>query len=123
MEPNQFVEKLKKAQELMKKENYKDAKNLIDQLKVIERDGDFDYSLTHQLYQLDSNVSSLLNQTTLLKYLNNVKKTQESITFEELLKLTKNDLNLDLGILQREIELLILRGVITYKIDGNRLIF
>jgi hypothetical protein len=95
----------------------------LDQLKEIEQKGDFDYSLTHKLYQLDSNTKSLYNQQILMKYLDKLQKEKKTITFEELKALCSEDLNLDIKILRREIELLILRGVLSCKVEGNKIMF
>jgi len=123
MESQEFLNRLIEVQNLMKEEKYKKALILLDQLKEIEQKGDFDYSLTHKLYQLDSNTKSLYNQQILMKYLDKLQKEKKTITFEELKALCSEDLNLDLKILRREIELLILRGVLSCKVEGNKIMF
>jgi hypothetical protein len=57
----------------------------MSQPKAIEKEGEFDYSLTHRLYQLLSNSYSLYNQQIILKVL---KKNQKQK--EKLLKNRKN---------------------------------
>jgi mRNA deadenylase 3'-5' endonuclease subunit Ccr4 len=123
MESQEFLNRLIEVQNLMKEEKYKKALILLDQLKEIEQKGDFDYSLTHKLYQLDSNTKSLYNQQILMKYLDKLQKEKKTITFEELKALCSEDLNLDIKILRREIELLILRGVLSCKVEGNKIMF
>ena len=67
MEPHEFTKQLMEVQELMKTEKYAEALVILSKLKDIEKKGDFDYSLTHKLYQLDSNCHSLYNQEKILK--------------------------------------------------------
>ncbi|MCK4380909.1 MAG: hypothetical protein KAW51_07180, partial [Candidatus Lokiarchaeota archaeon] len=85
----------------------------------------YDYNLTHRLYQLDSNARSLFNQQKILKIINELSSSCDSISFQELNQVLreKNKLNLSNDILQREIEILILRNLISCKIDGEKLIF
>ncbi len=108
----------------MAQEKYSDAIVLINNLKEIDKTNDFDYNLTHQLYQLDSNSRSLYNQKIILKYIQNIPIEQKSITFHELnQKLIENKvLNLSNDILRREIEILILRDLLFCKLDGERII-
>lgn len=122
---NEFLLRLKKAQDLMMEEKYDEALVELYKLRTIEKAGDFDYSLTHKLYQLISNSESLHNQKRLISHVEEVAKTRESISIDELHKLVseKGDLNLSQAILQRELELLILRAIIPYKIVGNELFF
>jgi len=125
MDSEEFFERLGKAQDLMAEEKYIDALNILYKLKEIEQKGEFDYSLTHKLYQLISNSESLLNQTRILKALDEISKKYDSISFDELSKLLEKVQNISLepGILRREIELLILRNKIPYKIETDSLIF
>ena len=123
MESQEFVKQLFEIQELMKEEKYAEALILISKLKEIEKKGDFDYNLTHKLYQLDSNCRSLFNQDKILKQIHAVSQNQNSISFHELKESLKTVLNLDEGLLRREIELLILRGLLNCKIEDNELKF
>ena len=123
METKDFISKLNEVQDLMKEEKYEEALKILDNLKEIERNGDFDYSLTHKLYQYISNSKSLFNQQIILGKITEISKNQPSITFKELNKSIKQDLDLSEDILRREIELLILRGLISIKIEGEKLIF
>lgn len=125
MDSKEFIEILGKAQDLMAEEKYVDALNILYKLKEIEKKGEFDYSLTHKLYQLISNSESLLNQTRILKVLDDTSKEKGSITFDKLSKILEKEQNITLkpGILRREIELLILRNKIPYKIENDSLIF
>ncbi|MFX1258217.1 MAG: hypothetical protein ACFFAN_10180 [Promethearchaeota archaeon] len=120
-----FIHQLEQAQDLMKAKNYKGALNILEKLKVIEENGDFDHNLTHKLYQLISNSRSLLNQQMIFKIIKEIKKKKPLISFEEINKLLKKKENLDLEIdvLKREIEILILRNILSCKIDRNNLIF
>ena len=121
MDRHDFMKQLADISDLMGKEKYQDALILIEKLKEIEKKGDFDYNLTHKLYQLDSNVRSLFNQEVILNQINTLAAKQTSISFKKLHELIKNDLNIDENTLRKEIELLILRDKIKSQIDGNEL--
>ncbi len=125
MDEKEFVEQLNKAQDLMIQEKYNEAINLIEEIKEIEKNSDFNYNLTHRLYQLDSNIHSLFNQQVILNHINEISKKQGSISFQEINLLIKKSTKLDLSddILRREIELLILRNLLNCEIDGNLLKF
>lgn len=124
LDNKEFLNQLNNIKELMAQEKYSDAIVLINNLKEIDKTNDFDYNLTHQLYQLDSNSRSLYNQKIILKYIQNIPIEQKSITFHELnQKLIENKvLNLSNDILRREIEILILRDLLFCKLDGERII-
>ncbi len=124
MNKNDFVSKLSEAQELMRDEKYKQAIIILEKLKVLEKEGDFNYNLTHKLYQLLSNAQSLYNQKIILEDIKSV-SNKNSISFQELNKMLsdKGELNIDIVILGREIEILILRGLLSCKIEGDKLIF
>ena len=125
MDTQDFIRQLNEAQELMKNEKYKEAIILLEKLKMIEKRGDFDYSLTHKLYQLDSNSHSLYNQQIILKHISIISEKQKSISFHDLNKILKEKevINIEEAILIREIELLILRGLLSCKIEGNKIKF
>ena len=123
MDRSNFVEQLAEVSNLMKEEKYQEALIIIENLKEIEKDGDFDYDLIHKLYQLDSNTRSLYNQEIILNQINSLAAKQSSTSFKELHELIKNELTIDEGILRKEIELLILRDKIQIQIDGNELKF
>ncbi|MCK4688412.1 MAG: hypothetical protein KAT66_09805 [Candidatus Lokiarchaeota archaeon] len=125
MNVEDFIKQLNKAQDLMIQEKYNEAINLIEEIKEIEKKSDFDYNLTHRLYQLDSNIHSLYNQQVILNHINDISRKQESISFQEINLLIKKSTKLDLSddILRREIELLILRNLLNCKIDGDLLKF
>ena len=124
MDIENFKYQLNEAQKLMREESYKNALELLTKLKSIEKEKDFDYNITHRLYQLLSNCQSLYNQQVILKCVNNQKLHNEtSITFQDLKKFLKDDLDIEESILGREVELLILRGLLSCKIEGNKIIF
>ena len=123
MDRHDFMKQLADISDLMAEEQYQDALILIEKLKEIEKKGDFDYNLTHKLYQLDSNVRSLFNQEVILNQINTLAAKQTSISFKKLHELIKNDLNIDENTLRKEIELLILRDKIKSQIDGKELKF
>jgi len=108
----------------MKEEKYDDAITLINKLKEIDKNNDFDYTFSHQLYQLDSNARSLFNQQIILKQIQEISSNQTSITFNNLNQLLKQktELNLSNDILRREIEILILRNQLICKLDGENII-
>jgi len=123
MDRHDFMKQLADVSDLMAEEKYQDALILIEELKEIEKKGDFDYNLTHKLYQLDSNVRSLFNQEVIHNQINTLAAKQTSISFNKLHELIKNELNIDENTLRKEIELLILRDKIKSQIDGNELKF
>jgi hypothetical protein len=125
MNPQEMQTKLIEAQNLMSQEKYKEALNLLGELKEIEKSGDFDYNLTHKLYQLISNSKSLLNQQIILKVIKEIQNSKSSISFNELNDILVTDENLEIeeSILKREIEILILRSLLQCKIDRENLIF
>lgn len=123
MDRHDFRKQLADVSDLMAEELYQDALILIEKLKEIEKKGDFDYNLTHKLYQLDSNVRSLFNQEVILNQINTLAAKQTSISFKKLHELIKDDLYIDENTLRKEIELLILRDKIKSHLDGNELKF
>ena len=124
METKEIVKQLNIVRELMKEEKYDDAITLINKLKDLDKNNDFDYTFTHQLYQLDSNARSLFNQQIILKQIQEISSNQTSITFNNLNQLLKQktELNLSNDILRREIEILILRNQLICKLDGENII-
>jgi len=125
MKSQEFIKKLNDVQELMLQEKYKEAILLLGSLKEIEKQGDFDYNLTHRLYQLDSNSHSLYNQQVILKVILTISQKTDSITFAELNNLIKKqeNLDIDISILRREIEILVLRSLLSCKIEENKIYF
>lgn len=123
MDSQDFMKQLIEISDLMAEEKYEDALILLERLKEVERNGDFDYGLTHKLYQLDSNCRSLFNQKIILKQINTIAAQQNSTSFKNLREIIKNELNVDEDTLRKEIELLILTGLLDCKIDGNELKF
>ena len=124
MDIQEFIKQLNQVQELMQKENYKEAISLIERLKYIETESDFNYNLTHRLYQLDSNARSLYNQQQILKIINKLSNSKDSISFQELNNILQKetDLNLSIDILKREIEILILRNQLFCKIEKDSIV-
>ncbi len=125
MNNSEFIKKIQEVQLLMKDEKYQEALIILDKLKEIEKAGNFDYSLTHKLYQLISNSHSLYNQQMVLKVIQKESSQQGSISFSELMKILKNreNIGIDEPILRREIEILILRSLLHCRIEGDELVF
>ena len=125
MDTNDFTKKLSDAQELMRNERYQEALILLGKLKKADNAGDFDYNLTHKLYQLISNSQSLYNQQIVLATIQKISQERKSISFPKLNELVKENDNLEIDeqILRREVEILILRSLIKGKIEGNDLVF
>ena len=127
MDSKEFYNKLMEAQNLMRHEKYKQALTSLEELKQLEKEGDFEYELIHQLYQLDSNAKSFYNQQIILGVLNSntFPPDQKSIDIHDLDKYLKKEVGLDLDIstLKRELELLILRDLISIHIEDNKIIF
>lgn len=124
MDSEDFKLQLNEAQKLMSEESYKQALDLLTKLKSIEKEMDFDYNITHRFYQLLSNCQSLYNQHVILKYIYELKlENKSSIKLQELMQLVKDKIDIDESILGREVELLILRGLLSCKLDKNLIIF
>lgn len=127
MNSKEFYNKLMEAQNLMLSEKYKEALILLEDLKQLEKDGDFEYELIHRLYQLISNANSFYNQQVILGILNSntLNKNQKFIYVEELGEHLKKEagLELDISTLKRELELLVLRDLTSLQIEGNKIIF
>lgn len=127
MNSKEFYNRLMEAQDLMIREKYEQALTLLEELKQLEKEGDFEYELIHQLYQLTSNANSFYNQQIILGILNSNEfpHDQKSIDIQELdgyLK-KKAGLDLDISTLKRELELLILRDLISFRIEGDKIFF
>jgi len=125
MDANDFARDLTDAQELMKNEKYIEALVILNKLKEADKAGDFDYNLTHKLYQLISNSQSLYNQQRVLSVIKKISLEQKSISFIALNEILKKQENVELDelILRREVEILILRSLLDVKINGNDLVF
>lgn len=124
MGTQEFITQLNRAQDLMSQEKYKEAIVLLEELKEIDKETDLNYNLTHRLYQLYSNCQSLYNQKIILRQINEIKsKSKPIITFHELNQMLMGKINLEEKILVREIELLILRGLLSCRIEDNEIIF
>ena len=125
METQEIVKELNNIRELITQEKFADAIVLIEKLKEKDKKSDFDYTYTHQLYQLDSNARSLYNQQIILKRIKEISLNQNSITFRDLNDMLKsnNELNLSEDILRREIEILILRNQLKCKLEGETINF
>lgn len=121
MKEEKFVDELTRAQKLVQDEEYKDAMKLLNDLKKIESEEDFNYNLTHKLYQLISNTESLSNQKIILEMIRDKSDDNNSIEIEDLHNALSNkeSLSLDKSTLKREIELLILRGALEAKLEGD----
>lgn len=127
MNLKEFIKLLNKSRELIGLEKYVEANAILENLKEIEKNGesDFNYNLVHQLYQLDSNCKSAHHQQVILEIIKDIPTGNNSISFEELsnkLKLKEN-LYISEEILRREVEILILRNLLSCKIEKNKLIF
>ena len=126
MNSKEFYNRLMEAENLMIHEKYKEALTLLEELKELEKEGDFEYELIHQLYQLTSNANSFYNQQIILGILNSntISHNQNFIDINELDEYLKKEAGLDLDIstLKRELELLILRDLTSIHIEGNKII-
>ncbi len=125
MDANDFVRDLNDAKELMKNEKYLDALVILNKLKEADKAGNFDYNLTHKLYQLISNSQSLYNQQRVLSVVKKISQKQMSISFIDLNEILdkQENVRLDEQVLRREVEILILRSLLECKIEGNELVF
>ncbi|GAG14021.1 unnamed protein product, partial [marine sediment metagenome] len=84
MESKDFVKDLSIAQDLMRNEKYQEALILLGRLKELDKAGNFDYNLTHKLYQLISNSQSLYNQQVVLGTIQEISQKHKSISFSKL---------------------------------------
>ena len=125
MEANDFVKDLNDAQELMRNEKYQEALIILGKLKEADKVGNFDYNLTHKLYQLISNSQSLYNQQRVLSVVKKTSQEKKSISFIDLREMVNKQENVKLDelVLRREVEILILRSLLECKIEGNDLVF
>ncbi|HUW91059.1 MAG TPA: hypothetical protein VMV43_11160 [Candidatus Nanopelagicaceae bacterium] len=125
MEVNDFVRDLNEVQELMRNERYPEALIILGKLKEADKVGNFDYNLTHKLYQLISNSQSLYNQQRVLSVVKKISQKQKLISFIDLKEILDKQENVELDelILRREVEILILRSLLECKIEGNDLVF
>ena len=124
MDAEDFKLQLNEAQKLMSAESYKQALDLLNKLKAIEKENNFDYNITHRLYQLLSNCQSLYNQHVILKFIKKLKSQKKaSITLQELKQILKDEIAIEESIIGREVELLILRGILPCKLERNKIIF
>ena len=125
MDAKQFQEKLNKAHELMLQEKYQDAIVILEKLKDIDSQSDFEYNITHQLFQLSSNAHSLYNQQKIKDGINAILMRQKVWTISKLNQLLQERIGLELddAIFRKELELLILRGHVNCNIEGDLVIF
>jgi len=125
MDTNEFEKQLNNAHELMLQEKYQAAIVILEKLKDIEQKGNFKYDLMHQLFQLSSNAHSLHNQQKIKDGMNAMLMKQKTMALTELNQLLKERIGLDLDdkTFQKELELLILRGLISCSIEGDLVIF
>jgi len=125
MDANHFVRDLNDAKKLMRNEKYLDALCILNKLKEADKAGNFDYNLTHKLYQLISNSQSLYNQQRVLSVVKKFSHEHRSISFIDLKEMLNKQENVELDeqILRREVEILILRSLLNCKIKGNDLVF
>ena len=125
MDANDFVKDLNDAQESMRNERYPEALIILGRLKEADKAGNFDYNLTHKLYQLISNSQSLYNQQRVLSVVKKISQIQKSISFIDLGEMVNKQENVKLDelVLRREVEILILRSLLKAKIMGNDLVF
>ena len=127
MNPQEFVQLLNEARELMIQEKYTEALTILENLKDLDKSNEYDYNydLIHQLYQLDSNCKSAYHQQRILEIIKNISISKNSISLDELDKQLRDmdNLNISEEILRREVELLILRNLLECKIEGDQLIF
>jgi len=109
----------------MRNEKYLDALVILNKLKEADKAGNFDYNLTHKLYQLISNSQSLYNQQRVLSVVKKISQKQMSISFIDLNEILdkQENVRLDEQVLRREVEILILRSLLECKIEGNELVF
>ncbi len=120
---NKFKKELVKAEKLIKKEQFEEALVLLEKMKNYD-DEIFDDSLIHNFFMLYSNVQSTVRGKKIYENLLSFSKLRKKASYKEIFEyLKEKNILLDIDIIKKEIEILILSGKAPWKADKDALFF
>ncbi len=120
---NNFKEELSIAEKLIQEEKFEQALNLLEKMKNYDDDV-FDDALAHNFFMLYSNTQSIVRGKNIYKNLLSLSKIKEKASYKEIFEYLKDkNINLDIDTIKREIELLILKGIVSWKSNNNIIFF
>jgi len=120
---NNFKEELSIAEKLIQEEKFEQALNLLEKMKNYDDDV-FDDALAHNFFMLYSNTQSIVRGKNIYKNLLSLSKIKEKASYKEIFEYLKDkNINLDIDTIKREIELLILKGTVSWKSNNNIIFF
>lgn len=120
---NNFKEELSIAEKLIQEEKFEQALNLLEKMKNYDDDV-FDDALAHNFFMLYSNTQSIVRGKNIYQNLLSLSKIKEKASYKEIFEYLKNkNINLDIDTIKREIELLILKGIVSWKSNNNIIFF
>lgn len=119
---NFFKEELSIAEKLIQEEKYEQALNLLEKMK--NYDDEFNDALAHEFFMLYSNTQSIVRGKNIYKNLLSLSKIKEKASHKEIFEyLSKKNINLGIDAIKREIEILILKGIVPWKSNNNTIFF
>ncbi len=120
---NNFKEELSIAEKLIQEEKFEQALNLLEKMKNYDDDV-FDDALAHNFFMLYSNTQSIVRGKNMNQNLLSLSKIKEKASYKEIFEYLKDkNINLDIDTIKREIELLILKGIVSWKSNNNIMFF
>jgi len=120
---NNFKEELSIAEKLIQEERFEQALNLLEKMKNYDDDV-FDDALAHNFFMLYSNTQSIVRGKNIYQNLLSLSKIKEKASYKEIFEYLKDkNINLDIDTIKREIELLILKGNVSWKSNNNIIFF
>ncbi len=120
---NNFKEELSIAEKLIQEEKFEQALNLLEKMKNYD-DEFFDDALAHNFFMLYSNTQSIVRGKNIYQNLLSLSKIKEKASYKEIFEYLKDkNINLDIDTIKREIELLILKGIVSWKSNNNIIFF
>jgi len=120
---NNFKEELSIAEKLIQEEKFEQALSLLEKMKNYE-DDEFNDALAHNFFMLYSNTQSIVRGKNIYRDLLPFSKIKEKASYKEIFEYLKDkNINLDIDTIKREIELLILKGLIFWKSKNNTIFF
>lgn len=120
---NNFKEELSIAEKLIQEEKFEQALNLLENMKSYDDDV-FDDALAHNFFMLYSNTQSIVRGKNIYQNLLSLSKIKEKASYKEIFEYLKDkNINLDIDTIKREIELLILKGIVSWKSNNNIIFF
>jgi len=120
---NKFKKELSMAKALIQKEQFQEALNLLEKMKNYEDDV-FDDSLVHNFFMLYSNVQSTVRGEKIYKNLQSFSRLRKKASYKEIFEyLKEKNIILDMDIIKKEIEILILSGKAPWKANKDTIFF